>query len=251
MPGYVSHTIMARDVYNKINNKNVDIDYMITYSLGGDLSKYSKCRWDSHHIKQDEFINNMCNYIKKNNLINDRKIIGVLYGHICHLIMDNMMHPLIRKIDKECVKDKKNHTLIEGYIDSYLARYKYNIGINKYDNKSLFKGRMNIRIYKMINYVYKETYGINYVGLFYIFNKFLYSMIRYLYKLLGVNLLIKLSGFSEFRVNNKDIDLVNNDRKINYIDYFGNNSNDNLIYIYEDSVKEAIKYINKVNKYLI
>ena len=139
---------------------------MLTYSLGGDLSKYSKCRWDSHHIKKDEFIDNMCKYIKKNNLVNDIKVMGVLYGHVCHLVMDNMMHPLIRKIDKECIKDRKNHTLIEGYIDSYLVKYKYNIGIDKYDNMGLFKGRMNIRIYKMINYVYKETYGVNYVVYF-------------------------------------------------------------------------------------
>ena len=37
MPAYVSHTIMARDVYKNLNNKKVSLDYMITYSLGGDL----------------------------------------------------------------------------------------------------------------------------------------------------------------------------------------------------------------------
>ena len=75
-------------------------------------------------------------------------------------------------------------------------------------------------------------------------------MIRYLYKILGIKLLIKLSGFDKFSVNNKDIDLVNSDRNINYIDYFGNNSDRELIYIYDKCVDEAIKYIDRVNKYL-
>ena len=59
MPAYVSHTIMARDVYEKINRKDVSLDYMLTYSLGGDLSKHAKCRRDSHKIKRDEFIYNI------------------------------------------------------------------------------------------------------------------------------------------------------------------------------------------------
>ena len=40
------------------------------------------------------------------------------------------MHPLIRKVDKICDDGKRDHTLIEGYIDSYLVRYKYKKTIN-------------------------------------------------------------------------------------------------------------------------
>ena len=43
MPAYISHTVMAQDVFDKIGNRNVNIDYMLTYSLGGDLAKFSKC----------------------------------------------------------------------------------------------------------------------------------------------------------------------------------------------------------------
>ena len=39
MPGYVSHTVLAHDVYNKIN-KDINIDYMLTFSLGGDLCNF-------------------------------------------------------------------------------------------------------------------------------------------------------------------------------------------------------------------
>ena len=97
MPAYVRHTIMAREVYKKIDNKNVNLDYMVTFSLGGDLCKYAKCRKDSHKIKQDEFLYNMCDYLTKNNLTKDSECLGVLYGHVCHYIMDKTIHPLVYK----------------------------------------------------------------------------------------------------------------------------------------------------------
>jgi len=102
MPGFVSHMVMAKDIYNKLNRKHVNLDYMLTYSLGGDLSKYAKCRYDSHHKDMDKFIYTMVEYIKNNNLINDEKVMGVLYGHICHYVMDDTIHPLVRKIDRAC-----------------------------------------------------------------------------------------------------------------------------------------------------
>ena len=56
MPAYISHSIMAREVYDKIDNDNVSLDYMLTYSLGGDLARFSKCRRECHKIKTEEFI---------------------------------------------------------------------------------------------------------------------------------------------------------------------------------------------------
>ena len=124
MPGFISHTVMARDVYNEINRK-CSLEYILTYSLGGDLCKYAKCRYDSHHKDMDKFIYNMADYIKDNNLLDDKEVMGVLYGHICHYIMDSIIHPLVRKMDKECLNNKKNHTLIEEYYDTYLVKIKY------------------------------------------------------------------------------------------------------------------------------
>lgn len=250
MPGYVSHTIMAREVYKRIKDKNISLDYIVTYSLGGDLCKYSKCRWDSHHVKQDLFISNMCNYIKKNNLVGDKDIVSVLYGHICHVVMDNILHPLVRKIDKECLFNKRNHMLIEGYIDSYLVGNLYNKSIYEYDNKCLFNGKMNKDIIKMIDYVYYETYGVKRVSLFYRFNIFLYSKIRFLYKIFGIRVLRKICGFDKFILDNITIDLINNKRLIKYKDYIGKECDDDMLSLYNKSISEAIVYIDKVNNKL-
>jgi len=226
MPGYVSHTIMARDVYQKLHNKKINLDYMLTFSLGGDLTKYAKCRYDTHHIKQEDFINKMIDYIKENNLTNDGEVLGVLYGHICHYMMDKIMHPLVYKLDKLCVKDRKNHTLIEGYIDNYLVNYKYNFMVDKYNNREIFRGKVNKKISKMLDSVYLDVYNTKRISLYYKFNLWLYKKIEYLYKVLGIGLLKTISGYNKFRDNNKDVDLSMD-----------------VIKVYDNSIDETIEYI--------
>jgi hypothetical protein len=207
MPAYMSHIVMARDVYDKIDNDNVSLDYMLTYSLGGDLARFSKCRRRSHKEKTEEFIDNMWNYIKDKDLVNNKEYIGVLYGHICHYYMDKVCHPLIRKVDKLSVKvGFKSHTLIESYIDSYLVDYKLDRDIDKYDMRYLFKGKVR-RIYKMIDDVYYKTYGVKYVSFSYFITKILYRNIRLLFRLLGKKLLVRLSCFDKYMDMNKDLDI--------------------------------------------
>lgn len=250
MPGYVSHTVMARDVYNELNNKNIDLDYMLTFSLGGDLSKYSKCRKDSHNIKQNEFIYNMADYLKENGLINDKECLAVLYAHICHYCMDDVIHPLVKKIDKICVRNKSNHTLIEGCYDNYFVNAKYGIRVDRYDNNQLFKAKLKNKISNMINYAYEKTYNTLNISKYYKFNIWLYKKIKYLYKIFGISLLKKISGFNKFMEENKDIDLFNAKNKIVYRDYCDKECKKNLDELYNESIKIAVKYINKIDRYL-
>ena len=154
MPGFISHTVMAKDVSKKMH---IDNDYMITYSLGGDLCKYAKCRYDSHHKDMDKFIYKMADYIKDNDLVNDKGAMGVLYGHICHYIMDDTLHPLIRKIAKSCVKNKHNHMLIEYYYDDYLVNVRCGLKKREYLNNTSFV-KSNKTIDQMIDDVYLEVY---------------------------------------------------------------------------------------------
>ena len=250
MPAYVSHTIMARDVYKKLNNKKVNLDYMITYSLGGDLCKYAKCRYASHHQKEEDFLYNMCDYMIKNNLKDDSECLGVLYGHVCHLVMDRVVHPLVRKIDKTCIKSKNNHTMIELYYDNYLSKEKYNLQLNKHNNKELFKGKMNKKISKMINEVYSKTYSCDNVSRYYKFNLFLYKKIKLIYKITTFNFLKKVSGMNKFLKTNKKIDLLNNNHETRYLNERNKETNDSLDSLYEKSVNIAIKHIKEINEYL-
>ena len=233
MPGFVSHMVMARDVYNKLDNKYVNLDYMIAYSLGGDLSKYSKCRYNSHHKDMDKFIYTMADYIKENNLINNEKIMGVLYGHICHYIMDDTIHPLVRSIDKSCIYGKNKHTLIELYYDNYLVNKRYHIKKKAYLKNTLMVCN-NKDVDMMIDYVYGKVYYTNKLAKYYHFNLFLYRRLKNIYQVFG-DMVDKVRGLNRFVNNNKDV--INN----NY---------ESLTDLYDLSVELAYHYIMHVNKYL-
>ena len=249
MPSYVSHTIMAKDIYNKLNDKNIDLNYLLTYSLGPDLSKYSKCRYKTHRLDiRETFMNNLFSYAQKNSLLNDKKIKGVLYGHIIHFSLDDTMHPLVRKMSKVCKNNKKNHSFLETCYDAHLVDEKYNIPLNKYDNKKLFKGKLNKDIKNMLNYAYEKTFDEKNISKYYIFNIFLYKKIKYLYLLFPLTLLKKVLGVEKFLKENKNIDLLNKNHKIKYYDVSGKPINYDFDKLYQKAIEKAIEDINKINE---
>lgn len=235
MPSFVSHIELSKDVSNKLCFDNVLTRYASTYSLGGDLCRFSKCRRLSHRKKKEEFIFNMINYIKENKLTDNKEVMGILYGHISHYIMDDTMHPLVRLIDKESSPVRmKSHTLIEGMIDSYIVKYKYNKEIDEYLNKEMLIVGINRDGYKMINKVYEKTYGFKNVAISYILSKFVYGKIYLLIRLIGKNNLKKITGYDKFIAKNKDV-----------ID-----RNNKIISLYEESIRLVVLEINRVVKYM-
>ena len=235
MPSFVSHIELSKDVSDKLCFDNVLTRYTCTYSLGGDLCRFSKCRRLSHRKKKEEFIFNMINYIKENKLTDNKEVMGILYGHISHYIMDDTMHPLVRLIDKESSPVRmKSHTLIEGMIDSYIVKYKYNKEIDEYLNKRMLIVGINRDGYKMINKVYEKTYGVKNVAISYILSKFVYGKIYLLIRLIGKNNLKKITGYDKFIAKNKDV-----------ID-----RNNKIISLYEESVRLVVLEINRVVKYM-
>lgn len=230
MPGFVSHTIMAKDVYDKLNNKDVNLNYMMTYSLGGDLCKYAKCRYDSHHKDMDKFIYEMARYIKENNLINS-DMLGILYGHICHYVMDDIIHPLVRSIAGNSSRRKHNHTLIEVYYDNYLVKKRYHITKEQYLKRGILNTKSNKTINALINNVYNEVYYTNNVYKYYQFNLWLYRQLRNIYIVFGERLTNKLMRLNRFLKTNKMANQAFDD-------------------VYELSVVLAIEYIKNINNYL-
>ena len=249
MPGFVSHTVMAQDVYKNIDNKYVNKDVMITYSLGGDLCKYAKCRYDSHHKDMDKFIYAMADYIKENDLTLDKDLMGVLYGHICHYVMDSVIHPLVRCADRNCIKNKKNHTLIEVYYDNYLVNNIFNTSRKEYLKKINLLSSKNNLVNKMIDYVYLNIYNTNKVSKYYKFNLFLYRRLRGLYLLFTEKFINNVIGLNKL-IKKNNINLCNNDNKLCYRDYLGINEDTDLLDLYDMSVEVAIEYIKNINKYL-
>ena len=249
MPGFISHTVMAHDVYDNIDNKNVNLDSMLAYSLGGDLCKYAKCRYDSHHKDMDKFIYAMADYIKENDLTNNKDVMGLLYGHICHYVMDSVVHPLVKCASRNCIRKKSNHTLIEVDYDNYLVNKVYNTSRKKYLEKLKLFGSSDNEVNKIIDNVYLDIYDTKKVAKYYKFNLFLYRRLRGIYLLLSDNFMNDICGLNKF-IKRNNINLCNDDNKLCYKDYLGIMENTNLLDLYDTSVTVAIEYIENTNKYL-
>jgi hypothetical protein len=60
----------------------------------------------------------MISYIKQNNLVDNKHIMALLYGHIAHYFLDTQTHPFIYylEIESHTVGPIPNHDLVEGYL---------------------------------------------------------------------------------------------------------------------------------------
>lgn len=227
MPAYINHILMAKDTLKKENN------YLTTFSLAGDLTKFSKVRYKSHHELENEFIYHMADYIKINKEENNECLLNTLYAHICHYVMDKTIHPLIRQTSKECESvGINNHTMLEFHYDKLLLENKYNIKYSKFKTNKLLSAKLK-KVSKMIDYSYEKTYHIKHISNFYKLNILLYKSINILKIFPIKNILIKMFKYEKFIRINKD--------KLNEKEYFN---------LYEKSIEESIKYIEKINKYI-
>lgn len=227
MPAYINHILMTKDTLKKEDN------YLTTFSLAGDLTKFSKVRYKSHHELEEDFIYHMADYIKINKEKNNTYLLNTLYAHICHYIMDKTIHPLIRKVSKECTKVSiNNHTMIEFYYDEFLLEKKYNINYSQFKTNKLLSAKVK-NVSKMIDYAYEKTYHIKHISNFYKLNILLYKSINILKIFPIKNILIRLFNYKKFIKINKD--------KLKEKEYFN---------LYNKSIEESIKYIEKINKYI-
>lgn len=230
MPSHITHILLAKDIYEQAKLNNIDYDYFITFSLGADLSKYSKVRKLSHKVKQEELIMNMVDYLQKNNLTTDKCLLATIYGHISHIVADKTIHPLIYKETKNCRnKTLKNHTLIESYYDNYILKEKLDITVNKFKLRSYLKGKAS-KVSKMLDYAYYQTYGYKHISKYYRLMLFLYHQLDLVYKFINLNLLKKFSKYEVFQKDN----------------YFCLN-NQEFISLYNQCISETIDYLKKLD----
>lgn len=79
-----------------------------------------------------------------------------------------------------------------------------------------------------------------------VLSTFLYSKIRFLFRLFGIRILKRISFFNKYISINNDIDIVNNDKKISYNNYLGNKCNNSFIELYNESILLSLNRINNL-----
>ncbi len=258
MPSYISHVIFGEDVYKRLIKENssyskISIDDLKMYSLGADLSHYSKCSENSHNKDTKKYFIEMLKYIKQNNLQTNTNVISYLYGHIGHYFLDKNVHPLVYYNSNNLKKYKliSAHTIIETYIDYYLAQKKINSYIFNIDYNYLFNGEYSLDASLLTDYIYKKVYGVSSVSKSY---KKVIKRLKLLQKILNVDLIGNyvyknvINFIKENELN--QIDIINKNNNYWMMPITNQLVNDSLMNLYNKSLVETINAIKKIDNYL-
>ena len=262
MPAYITHAISAEDLYFDAQEDialfkvGMSLKELKTYALGVDLALPAKS-FNAHNQHTQAFFLNLIKYVKDNKLYLNSHVLAFLYGHISHYFLDVNVHPFVFYLEKGCQKVGliKPHNLVEGYISSYLCQKILKTDIT-YVDESYFN-RANIadkEIAKMINTVYKATYGADNVSETYreTLNAFIFLEKITKNPLISKDMLIKISGFKKFLTeNNLLVEELINEFKETYLNpVTGSKHSESFIELYALAIEMTLDAIFKVNQYL-
>lgn len=266
MPAYLSHAIMGEDLYHQVAQNDhlfrvpIQLSELKAFCLGQDLSLFSGQlnHYDSHNQKTRIFFIHLIQYIKENNLKEDPTTMALLYGHIAHYFFDVTAHPFIYSIQSNCNAKPfiSSHTLIEGFISSYLLESI--LKKNYMSIKEDYLGVLNLsnqNVIATLKNVYLSTYKDKNVLLSY---KAIFNAFKALEKLIKTpsfitkDFLVKKTNFLQFLEKNQldRSDLINefhlpwkniHNEEVHF---------ESLRELYYQAIAKTIEAIHEVNKYI-
>ena len=286
MPSTITHSYMARDIYNKLNRNlkhkfENELNQYITYSQGPDIfffypfiPPFIKC----HHVRKfagivhrnkvNKLLISLVNEIKRTK---DFHQFIFLSGLVTHYIGDTTCHPFVNYkawiLEQRNKKKKDYHFVIEAYIDNYVLNMKCQNYL-KYKCYNVLKYDKNKNICDMLNKCFNEVFKEKNIDKYYyrsLFNmKLLFYLIRYdPYKIKRIfyNVLYFLLPFLKrdvryfsynFKLNNKDDTFflnLNNDIWYN-IKKKDIKYSKSFLDLYNETVDKSVFMIEKLYDYI-
>ncbi len=184
MPATITHAYFSKDIYdilpseikNKLNLRRVkmfgqSVDCLMFYNLFSIFPGKKIRKFDNYfhtHNSRDFFLN-LINYIKENNLVNDKDVCSFLVGFICHYTLDSTIHPYViyktGKFDKNkpsTYKYNNIHAFMETFIDNDMVRRRdksnpYNFPIGKF---CFYLDKFSPKLNKVIDVTFDKTFKI-------------------------------------------------------------------------------------------
>lgn len=293
MPSSVAHAFFVLDVYDKLD-KNIQEklsnskNYLKIFSEGCDSlnfynilnlkkGKYIRKNYPNiiHTKDSQKFFLTLLEYIKNNKLENNNQVISLLYGFICHYVLDLTIHPFV--IYKTGVFDSNNpstykynglHNDMEVYIDAYLTYQRLKIIPKNFKMyKFIFEtSNYNKEVKNLLDNVFKEVYDMDNFSNIYltslkqmenIFKRLRYD--KYGIKRKAYKCIDKILPKKVMRVEDLSY-YIHHKQKIHYLNLEKNEwnhpCNPNEIYnysfaeLYRIALDRALYIIENVNKYL-
>lgn len=292
MPSTITHSYFILDVYNKLD---IDTKMLLKdqkeklkiFSQGLDpLNFYSSIKHKKaksvrnfsetfHTTKTKEFIITLINYIKYNYYSYNPEALALLYSYISHYVLDSTIHPYVyyktgefNKKNKETYKYNSKHHELETSIDRYLIKEKENINPKNYKHYlyNFNLDGLSDNIKEILNFCFKETYGIQNFDKAYIksiknmkkaFKLFRYDPLGikktayYVFDFITPKKILNTKFLSYNYTPYKDYSFLNDNKKTWYNPCDKKKkSNSSFNDLYKQSIKNCVSLINSVNDYL-
>jgi len=286
MPSITTHYVHSEDIYQKLSSKEKEyikenkIIYN-TFAQSHDFLFYNlsnkeigKLGHRAHHYKTQDYLINIIEDIKQNNLENHSEIIAYLYGVITHYALDTVCHPYIfyktgvyRKNEKWTHKYKGEHNHIEKDIDALYYEKHFHRKYNKCNlNKEIIKKPIfSKELTDIINRVYKKTYNYDNIGTYYyksiqqckllntlvIHDRFgIKRAIYFFFDFITRHRFGYISSYST-HITKPKISWLNNEHKEwNHPCFKEKKYTYSFDDLYNQSITKSLKIIKEVNKYL-
>ncbi len=290
MPSITTHHLFAKDLLKELNKEikshfiNEELiyttfaqshDYLFYYTF--DLKNAKRIKelgHNAHHSHTQDYILNIIKEIKTKHLENNKQCIAYLYGVITHYVLDSTCHPFIfyktgiyRKNNKHSKIYRGEHNRMEKDIDAIFYEREFHKKYNHCNlNRDIIKKPVfNQELSELISNVYKKTYNVDNIGIYYfksikhtkiintlVINDFL-GIKRLLYTIIDFitnKSFGNLAAYSTYR-KHPDLSLLNNEHHTwhhpSIKEQTSTESFDDLV---NKAQKQTITIIKAINKYL-
>ncbi len=226
-----------------------------------------------HTQETDRFFINFIHTLKETKEINNPYLLGALYGHLAHYVLDSTLHPYIiyktgnyEKKQKETKKYKGGHTSLEMQLDAYLYKQKNQKEYKDFKIHQLIsKEKFPSNLIELLNATYEKTFKIKNLGFayekgckkMYYAYKFLiedsWGLKKRMYFFLDLLCPKSSNKYSTFsnHITYINIDYFNLEHKIWFNPWCDNESSTASIFdLYEEAKKRAILLFIETDKYL-
>lgn len=288
MPSIVTHYSFASEVYKKLYpeiQERTDKETMTIFAQSFDYFYYynfldfkrGKAIRDiakmAHRSNTQLYFINIIKYILKNNLQDNKEILGYLYGSLTHYTLDTTCHPFVffktgvyYSNMSATAKYRGMHTKMEKNIDAYYSKVQFKKPLYKLNivKEIIPRHTFSKELLSTIDWVYKETYNKENIGKYV---KKAYKNARNLYRFLiqdksGIK--IKLYSFIDifkrkglilkhysFHIVDEDLKFLNLEKN-----HWCHPCDDSIISdasfldLHDKAVRKTLKIIKEINKVL-